>query len=187
MRVLWRGYKAECCFTWRCAPCREAGDREREIEDRRVSYTVQRPIRVDLGVGQDLVDHHLSIDVADVADASDCSPWAVGCCNSTVRLRCYGWIRWRAAAEAGLCRRVNWLRNCDDPNCFHDLLVKEKKKCRFRIKSRVIVSLVSRSEMGDREKERNLTDGWMSCKRFHWDESLNNSIPESKPPLVSSS
>lgn len=93
MRVLWRGYTAECCFTWRCAPCREAGDREREIEDRRVSYTVQRPIRVDLGVGQDLVDHHLSIDVADVADASDCSPWAVGCCSSTVRLRCYGWIR----------------------------------------------------------------------------------------------
>ncbi len=92
MRVLWRGYsKAECCFTWRCAPCRVAGAREREIEDRRVSCTVQRPIRVDPGVGQDLAAHHLSIDV--VAGASGCSPWAVGCCSSTVRLRCCGWIR----------------------------------------------------------------------------------------------
>lgn len=90
MRVLRRGYKAESCFTWRCAPCRVAGAREREIEDRRVSCTVQRPIRVDPGVGQDLAAHHLSIDVA---GASGCSPWAVGCCSSTVRLRCCGWIR----------------------------------------------------------------------------------------------
>ena len=79
-------------FTWRCAPCRAVGARERENEDRRVSYTIQKPIRVDPDVGQDLTAHRPSTADA-VVDASGCFPWAVGCCSNIVRLHCYDSIR----------------------------------------------------------------------------------------------
>ena len=114
-------------FTWRCATCRAVGARERENEDRRVSYTIQKPIRVDPDVGQDLTAHRPSTADA-VVDASGCFPWAVGCCSNIVRLHCYDSIRWREAAEAGLYRKENLPHNCDDLNCFHDLLVKRKTK-----------------------------------------------------------